>query len=113
MSNVTLSMPCYRTGARVITFLPVFPWRVTINARRKEKLELSHRKNIYARRKEMHREILYFNAMEEKRKFHELFLSSLECFKMNEKKFYELILSSLECSKKTNDKAEQSTATAE
>ena len=29
MSNVTLSMPCYRTRARVITFLPVFPWRVT------------------------------------------------------------------------------------
>ena len=29
VSNVTLSMPCYRTRARVITFLPVFPWRVT------------------------------------------------------------------------------------
>ena len=29
VSNVTLSVPCYRTRARVITFLPVFPWRVT------------------------------------------------------------------------------------
>ena len=28
--NVTLSVPCYRTRARVITFLPVFLWRVTI-----------------------------------------------------------------------------------
>ena len=27
--NVTLSVPCYGTCARVITFLPVFPWRVT------------------------------------------------------------------------------------
>ena len=29
VSNVTLSVPCYRTHVRVITFLPVFPWRVT------------------------------------------------------------------------------------
>ena len=29
VSNVTLSVPCYRMRARVITFLPVFPWRVT------------------------------------------------------------------------------------
>ena len=29
VSNVTLSVPCYRMHARVITFLPVFPWRVT------------------------------------------------------------------------------------
>ena len=29
VSNVTLSVPCYCTHARVITFLPVFPWRVT------------------------------------------------------------------------------------
>ena len=29
VSNVTLSVPCYRTRVRVITFLPVFPWRVT------------------------------------------------------------------------------------
>ena len=29
VSNVTLSVPCYRTHARVITFLPVFLWRVT------------------------------------------------------------------------------------
>ena len=31
VSSVTLSVPCYRTRARVITFLPVFPWRVTNN----------------------------------------------------------------------------------
>ena len=30
MSNVTLSVLCYCTRACVITFLPVFPWRVTI-----------------------------------------------------------------------------------
>ena len=29
VSNVTLRVPCYRTRARVITFIPVFPWRVT------------------------------------------------------------------------------------
>ena len=29
MSNVTLSVLCYRTRARVITFIPVFLWRVT------------------------------------------------------------------------------------
>ena len=31
VSNVTLSVPCYGTRARVITFLPVFPWRVTFS----------------------------------------------------------------------------------
>ena len=29
VSNNTLSVPCHRMRARVITFLPVFPWRVT------------------------------------------------------------------------------------
>ena len=29
VSNVMLSVLCYRMCARVITFLPVFPWRVT------------------------------------------------------------------------------------
>ena len=29
VSNVTLSVPCYRMRAHVITFLPVFLWRVT------------------------------------------------------------------------------------
>ena len=66
VSNVTLSMQCYCTRACVITFLPVFLWRVTINARRKEKLELSHRKTIYARRKEMHWEIFQCNGREKK-----------------------------------------------
>ena len=29
-SYVTLCVPCHRTRARAITFLPVFPWRVTL-----------------------------------------------------------------------------------
>ena len=34
----------------------------------------------------------YFNAMEEKRKFQELFLSLLECLKVNEKKVLQTYL---------------------
>ena len=41
VSNVTLSVPCYRTHARVITFLPVFPWRVTNEIKHSETMTIA------------------------------------------------------------------------